>query len=384
MSEIDAGLLRDKLPPPAQEIHALLHFVAKHQASDLHLKSGFAPCVRIGGHLRRIQGPPLPETDYIEHMLMPLVPPGRGQEIDRCGGVDFSMCIDTGDRFRINLFRASGHTHAAIRRVQNKIPSFQDLNLPDIYEKTIMQSFEGLILVSGVTGSGKSSTLAAMLDHINGHRALHVVTVEDPIEYVFAPKKCIISQREVNLDVLDFPTAMRHVVRQDPDCILIGELRDRETMLAAIQAAETGHLVLGTLHCSDAPQTFSRILEFFPHTEHAFIRSSLGNSLRAIMVQRLIPGIKEGSRYPATEVLLNNAIVKDKILHEEDEDMPAIMQQCREDGMRNFTQSLCELVLADKISRHTGLEFAPNREKLIAELKGIKSASDSLVGRLRG
>jgi twitching motility protein PilT len=317
-------------------------------------------------------------------MLMPMVPPGRGQEIERTGGVDFSIKIDTGDRFRVNLFRASGHTHAAIRRVQNRIPTFEDLHLPPVYEKAISLSHEGLILVSGVTGSGKSSTLAAMLDYINVHRALHVVTIEDPIEYVFTPKKCIISQREVNLDVLDFPTALRHVVRQDPDCILIGELRDRETMLAAIQAAETGHLVLGTLHCSDAQQTFSRILEFFPQNEHDFIRSSLANSLRAIMVQRLIPGIQEGSRYPATEVLLNNAIVKDKILHREDEDMPAIIQQCHEEGMRNFTRSLCELVLTEKIDRHTGLDFAPNREKLIAELKGIKTSTDSLVGRLRG
>ena len=155
-----------------------------------------------------------------------------------------------------------------------------------------------------------------MLDFINENRALHVITIEDPIEYAFTPKKCIISQREVNLDVISFPMALRQVVRQDPDCILIGELRDRETLMAAIQAAETGHLVLGTLHCADAPQTFARILEFFPQNEHSFIRSSLANSLRAIMVQRLIPGIVAGSRYPATEVLLNNSVVKDNIVHE--------------------------------------------------------------------
>jgi twitching motility protein PilT len=384
MTEVYEGFQRDELPPPDQEMQALLHFLSKHGASDLHLKSGFNPIVRIGGHLRRIQGPPIPENDYIEQMLMPLMPTGRGHEFERTGGIDFSIRIETGDRFRVNLFRASGHTHAAIRRVQSKIPNFEDLHLPPVYQKTIEEAHEGLVLVSGVTGSGKSSTLAAMLGYINEHRAMHVITIEDPIEYVFTPKKCIISQREVNLDVLDFPTALRHVVRQDPDCILIGELRDRETLMAAIQAAETGHLVLGTLHCSDAQQTFSRILEFFPQDEHSFIRSSLSNSLRAIMVQRLIPGIVPGSRYPATEVLLMNSVVKDKILHEEDEDMPAIIQQCSEEGMRNFTRSLCELVQTEKIDRHTALDYAPNRDRLIAELKGIKTATDSLVGRLRG
>ena len=154
-------------------------------------------------------------------------------------------------------------------------------------------------------------------------------------------------------------------------------------MLTAIQAAETGHLVLGSLHCSDAQQAFSRILEFFPREEHAFIRSSLSNSLKAIMVQRLIPGIKSGSRYPATEVLLVNATVKDKILHEEDEDIPAIISQCREEGMRNFTNSLCDLVQADHVDRHTAFDYAPQREKLVSELKGIKAASVSLVGRIR-
>jgi twitching motility protein PilT len=369
---------------PEQQLYTFLTFMSKHQASDLHLKSDLPPCVRIGGHLRKIQGPSLPTADYIEKMLLPLVPSGRVVDLEETGGVDFSTKIDTGDRFRINLFRSTGHTHAAIRRVQSQIPSFTDLHLPDVYRKVIATSMEGLILVSGVTGSGKSSTLAAMMDHINETRSMHVITIEDPIEYVFLSKKCIVSQREVGIDVLDFPTALRHVVRQDPDCIMIGELRDRETMMAAIQAAETGHLVMGSLHCSDAQQTFSRILEFFPRAEHAFIRSSLANSLRAITVQRLVPGIQEGSRFPACEVLINNAIVKDKILHEEDEDMPAIMQQCREEGMRNFTHSLVELVQSQSIDRHTALDYAPQREKLVSELKGIKAASESLVGRLRG
>ncbi len=364
-------------------MHALLHFLARMGASDLHLKSGFAPCVRIGGQLRYVQSPPLPIADYIESMLIPLVPQSRLEDLDRLGGVDFSVSIDTGDRFRINLFRATGHTHAAIRRVQSKIPTFEELHLPDIYRKIILETMDGLVLVSGVTGSGKSSTLAAMLDYVNLHRSMHVITIEDPIEFAFQPKKCIISQREVGLDVASFPVALRHVVRQDPDCILIGEMRDRETMLAAIQAAETGHLVMGSLHCSDAVQSFSRILEFFPREEHAFIRSSLANSLRAIMVQRLIPGVQERSRFPATEVLLNAAIVKDKILHEEDHDMPAIIDQCRNDGMRNFTMSLAELVKADSISRNTALEYAPSREKLISELKGIKTGGEGLLNRIR-
>ncbi|MCA9212335.1 MAG: PilT/PilU family type 4a pilus ATPase [Planctomycetales bacterium] len=369
--------------PPEQQLYAFLSFMSKHNASDLHLKSDLPPYFRIGGHLRKIQGPTLPTAEYIEQMLLPLVPSSRVVELEETGGVDFSTKIDTGDRFRINLYKSTGHAHAAIRRVQSQIPSFNDLHLPDVYGKVIAESMEGLVLVSGVTGSGKSSTLAAMMDHINEHRSMHVITIEDPIAFVFQSKKCIVSQREVGIDVLDFKTALRHVVRQDPDCILIGELRDRETMLAAIQAAETGHLVMGSLHCSDAQQTFSRILEFFPRAEHAFIRSSLANSLRAITVQRLIPGLQEGSRYPACEVLLNNAIVKDKILHEEDEDMPAIVQQCREEGMRNFTHSLVELVQAQLIDRHVALDYAPQREKLISELKGIKAASESLVGRLR-
>jgi twitching motility protein PilT len=173
------------------------------------------------------------------------------------------------------------------------------------------------------------------------------------------------------------------VVRQDPDVILIGEMRDRETMLAAIQAAETGHLVLGSLHCADVQLSFSRILEFFDRSEHSFIRSSLANSLQAIMCQRLLPAIQEGKRFPATEVLLSNSIVRDKIIREEDEDLPAILHQCRAEGMRDYTNSLCELVLDKKILREVALDAAPSRESLLSALKGIDTASSGVISRLR-
>ena len=373
----------DQLLPPAEEMKQLLEFVTRTEASDLHLKINYPPFVRIAGHLRMVESPPLPSTEYVDAMLKTLMPPERRHIYDEQGALDFSAQAETGDRFRINVYRSTGEMHVAIRRVQSKIPDFEELNLPDIYRKTISQTLDGLVLVCGVTGCGKSSTLAAMVDYINMHRSMHIITIEDPIEFSFTPKKCIISQREVGLDVPTFADALRFVVRQDPDAVLIGEMRDRETMLAALQAAETGHLVMGSLHCSDVQQSFARILEFFPRAEHAFIRSSMANSLEAIMCQRLIPGIEEGTRFPATEVLLSNSIVEDKILHEEDEDFPAILHQCREEGMRSFTQSLSELIKSEHISREVAMDYAPNREALLSALKGIETAGQSLISRIR-
>jgi len=369
---------------PEKEIKSLLSFLSKHEASDLHLKVGYPPYVRIGGHLRKLDLPPIEDTGFMTEMIRPLVPTNRWTEFEKQGALDFSYADGSGDRFRINIFRAKGDTNVAVRRVQSKILDFNELNLPPVYHKVISGTGEGLILVCGVTGSGKSSTLAAMLEHINLNRSLHIISIEDPIEFEFHGKKSIISQREIGMDAPGFAPALRVVVRQDPDVILIGEMRDRETMLAAIQAAETGHLVLGSLHCADAQLSFARILEFFDRTEHSFIRSSLTNSLRAIMCQRLIPAVEEGKRYPATEILLVNSIVKDKILHEEDEDLPAILHQCREEGMREYTFSLCELVKEDKILREVALDYAPSREALISALKGIDSATSTMVTRVRG
>jgi twitching motility protein PilT len=369
--------------PPKEEMKRLLSFLGKHEASDLHLKVGYSPFVRIGGHLRKLELPPIPNTACVLEMIMSMVPEKRWNEFETHGALDFSAGDASGDRYRINIYRSKGEVHVAVRRVQSKILDFKGLNLPDIYREVISNTLEGLVLVCGVTGSGKSSTLAAMVEWINQNRGLHIITVEDPIEYEFRGKKSIISQREIGLDVPNFPDALRVVVRQDPDAILIGEMRDRETMLAAIQSAETGHLVLGSLHCADTQLSFARILEFFDRTEHNFIRSSLANSLKAIMCQRLLPGVTEGSRYPATEVLLANSIVKQKILREEDEDLPAILHQCREEGMRDYTHSLCELVNQDKILRTTALDYAPSREALTSALKGIDSATSSILSRVR-
>jgi twitching motility protein PilT len=368
---------------PAVEMTTLLNFLTKHEASDLHLKVGYSPYARIGGHLRKMDVPPLPDTAFVQEMIQPLVPEKRWAEFDAHGALDFSAAVESGDRYRINLFRSKGDMHVAVRRGQSRIADFDELHLPPIYRKLISETLEGLILVCGVTGSGKSSTLAAMLEYINQHRGLHIITIEDPIEYSFHGKKSIISQREIGLDVPNFKDALRVVVRQDPDAILIGELRDRETMLAAIQAAETGHLVLGSLHCADAQLSFARILEFFDRSEHSFIRSSLANSLRAIMCQRLLPGVEDGKRYPATEVLLVNAIVKDKIMREEDEDLPALLHQCRDEGMRDYTHSLCDLVHEDRVLRAVAMDYAPHRETLLSALKGIDSAAQSIISRVR-
>ena len=277
--------------------------------------------------------------------------------------------------------------NAAIRRIKPNVPSFERLHLPPIYRKLTEQTHEGLVLVVGVTGCGKSTTIASMIQHINETRAVNIITIEEPVEYHFHSKKSIISQREVGLDVSSFKEALKYVVRQDPDVIFIGELRDHDTVLAAIQAAETGHLVFATLHTADTMQAFSRIIEFFPQNEHAFVRSALSNSLRAVCAQRLLPANKEMTGgdgvVPATEVLLNNAVVREKIHDGEDGDLPAIVNSSAAEGMRSFTFSLAELVNSEFVTLTTAMEFAPNREALSSILKGVEVKAQTLVGKVR-
>jgi twitching motility protein PilT len=367
-------------------IQRLLAEMGKLNASDLHIKSGMPPVYRINGLLKTLNVEAL-TPDEADHFVEPIIPEPLAAKFNERGDLDFAV-FHAGDRFRVNLFRAGGHTHAAIRRVKADIPDFEKLRLPPAYRKLSEESGEGLVLVVGVTGSGKSTTLAAMLDHINRTRHDNIITVEDPVEYRFVPAKSVVSQREIGIDVPDYKTALRYVVRQDPDTIFIGELRDHDTVLAAIQAAETGHLVFGSMHTADTSQSFSRILEFFPVGEHAFIRAALSTSLKAICAQRLLPGVPElntgkGGVVPATEVLLNTPMVQTLIRDKRDEDLPAIVANSRAEGMHSFTQSLAELVQNDLVTLRTAMDFAPNREALDAMIKGVQVKSGTLVGRIK-
>ncbi len=368
----------------ALTIQRLLAKMSEVEASDLHIKVGSAQVLRISSVLHEISSPPL-TSDDTRQLLTPLIPKAMEQAMEIKGGIDFSYSEGLGTRFRCSVYHAGGGLHAAIRRVNPKIPSFTDLHLPPVYEHVAEHTHEGLVVICGVTGSGKSSTLAAIIDHMNEGHAYNIITIEDPVEYLFIPKKSFISQREVGLDVQDFPTALRAAVRQDPDVIMIGEMRDRETMMAGLMAAETGHLVFVTLHTADTMQSFARILEFFPSNEHSFIRSSMSNGLKAVMAQRLLPSLKPGVRVvPATEVLLNTPIVGDRIREGRDEDLHAIMAGSTQEGMHSFTESLVRLVEQDYVDLQTAIRYAPNAEALRSKLRGIKVKADVLVSRVKG
>jgi twitching motility protein PilT len=365
-------------------IEKILAAMKRLEASDVHLKVGAAPTYRIAGRLKAIDAPPLTE-EQADHLFDPILRPEQAERFARMGSLDFSFHLGDGDRFRINLFRSGNHTHAAVRRVKAEIPSYADLHLPPIHERLVSQTHEGLVLVVGVTGSGKSSTIAAMIDQINQTQAVNIITVEDPIEYRFRHAKSIVSQREIGIDVENFPSALRSIVRQDPDVIFIGEMRDHETVLSAVQAAETGHLVFATLHTADTMTAFGRMLEFFPEDERDFVRSSLSTSLRAICAQRLLPAVEgfEVGVVPATEVLLNSPIVRDRIREGGEADIPAIIEQGTSDGMHSFTQSLAELVRREWIDMQTAMDHAPSRESLTSNLRGLEVRGQSLVGRIK-
>ena len=250
--------------------------------------------MRLAGVLRQMQLPPLSTAD-MERLMYPLLTPRQRGILDEEGGVDFAHIIFDGDletRFRVNLFKQRGRLSLVARRVNNKIPSFEDLHLPAVLAE-ITQYDQGIIILAGVTGSGKSTTIASMLQYMNERERLHIVTIEDPIEYTFKDDKSIINQREVGIDVIDWDMALKHAVRQDPDVILVGEMRDRETFSAAMHAAETGHLVFGTIHAWTAPSTIGRLLDLFPRDMHSSLRQSLAFNLKAIIAQKLLPTTKE-------------------------------------------------------------------------------------------
>jgi twitching motility protein PilT len=365
--------------PNEPEANKLFRMVMKFKGSDLHLKVGMSPAMRLAGVLRQMQLPPLSITD-MERLMFPLLTPRQKDILEETGGIDFAHIIfePNGDetRFRVNLFRQRGRLSLVARRVNTSIPDFEGLGLPPVMGE-IASHDQGIVILSGVTGSGKSTTIAAMLQFVNTRERCHIVTIEDPIEFTFKDDKCIINQREVGIDVIDWNTALKHAVRQDPDIILVGEMRDRETFNAAMHAAETGHLVFGTIHASSAPSTISRILDLFPKDMHSAMRQNLAFNLKGIVAQKLLPTTKDWAastgqtRVPLVEVMRMNPTVRKLILQEEDIKLAQAIRLGKEEGMVDFTESLRQLVVAEKIERATAFEVAPNPELLRMALKGI-------------
>ncbi len=365
--------------PNEPEANKLFRMVMKYKGSDLHLKVGLPPAMRLAGVLRMMQLPVLTTHD-MDRLMFPLLSPRQKDILEETGGVDFAHIIvdPNGDetRFRVNLFRQRGRLSLVARRVNTSIPDFEGLGLPPVLGE-IASHDQGIIILAGVTGSGKSTTIASMLQYVNQRERCHIVTIEDPIEFTFKDDKCIINQREVGIDVVNWDVALKHAVRQDPDIILVGEMRDRDTFLAAMHAAETGHLVFCTIHASSAPSTISRILDLFPKDMHSAMRQNLAFNLKAIVAQKLLPTTKDyaaatgRTRVPLVEVMRMNPTVKKLILNEEDLKLAQAIRLGKEEGMVDFTESLRQLVVAEKIERAVAFEFAPNPETLRMVLKGI-------------
>jgi twitching motility protein PilT len=345
-------------------------------ASDLHIRVGLRPTLRIDGKLYPADDQVLVPQD-IEKILSQALTETQLQRFHQRREMDLALSISKMGRFRINLYKQRGTVGIAIRHVNTQIPSFEELNLPESI-KDIANARKGLIIVTGTTGSGKSTTLAAMIEHINSSRAENILTIEDPIEYIYRDKKSIISQREVGGDTESFATALRHAFRQDPDIILIGEIRDADTMGIALTAADTGHLVLTTLHTMNAVETVSRIISFFPPHQHQQIRLLLSGTLKSIICQRLIPRSDGPGRIPAVEVLIATASIREYIIDQMKTPLitELIEQGTVQYGMQSFDQSIMKMFRSGLISYEEALVQSSNPDDFDLRCKGITSASD--------
>lgn len=350
----------------------------KFGGSDLIVKSDLKPRIRHRGVLKDL------ETEVCTPELMfqvarDILDPGQQEVFRTKGSMDFAFDYDDRNRFRVNLFMARGKPAVAARLITSNIRKFEELFLPPMLGDVAMTA-QGLILFSGVTGSGKSTSIAAMLQYVNERKKVHIVTIEDPIEYIFKDDKATINQREIGIDCVNFNEALRALVRENPDIALVGEMRDYETFEAAIRAAETGHLVFGTIHASSAWQTFGRIYDLFPVSEREQIRKLLAYNLRAIVYQKLLPTLHENiGRIPALEILINTAAVQKYILEAREGELLDIIKS-RDAGMLDFTSALVDLVEKEMIHQTIALQATPKPEELRMRLKGISQGA-SMVGK---
>jgi len=361
-----------KKDPHATRWGDFLKATIDYESSDLIIKTDQPPSLRIKGSLKKLDTEPVTMEDW-NTILNEILDEQQVADLKKFGSVDFAYDYDEGTRFRVNLFQARGKISVAARRITSDILPFEKLGLPPVMSEICMQP-QGIVLLCGVTGSGKSTTIASMLDYVNERKKVHILTIEDPIEYIFQDKKAMINQREIGIDCLDFKIALRALVRENPDIVLVGEMRDQETFEAALHAAETGHLVFGTIHASSTTQTFSRIYGLFEQDEVEGVRRILGHQMRAFVYQKLLPTLHENiHRIPAIEILLNNSVVRKHILEGREGDLREYLKsiEARQSGMIDFNQSLVDLVESEMIHLRVAMEATPNADELQMRLKKL-------------
>jgi twitching motility protein PilT len=361
-----------KHDPHATRFGAFLKASIKLQASDLIMKAGQPPKLRVRGQLKPLDTEPVSAEEFMS-IAKHILNEEQWADLHKFGSADFAYDYDEGTRYRVNLFQARGKLAIAARRISSQIRRFEELYLPEIMSEIAMQP-QGIVLLSGVTGSGKTTTIAAMLDYVNERKPVHIVTIEDPIEYLLTDKKATINQREIGIDVLDFKIALRALVRENPDVVLVGEMRDKETFEAALNAAETGHLVYGTIHASSTTQTFSRIYGLFDPEEREQVRKMLSYQMRAFVYQKLLPTLHEKiHRIPAIEILINNPVVQKHIIEGREGELRAYLNSIEaiQSGMKDFNQSLVELVEQEYIHVRVALDASPNADDLNMRLKKL-------------
>jgi twitching motility protein PilT len=360
------------------DLQFCLHYLIEHGGSDLHLKVPSAPVIRVDGSMNPIDGlaPLTPEdTERAVHEM--LADPTKLQEFNDEGEVDFAYSIPGLARFRCNAFRQRGSVSVVVRAIPVSIKSIDELALPPVIRE-LAEEERGIVLLTGTTGSGKSTTLAAMIDHINSTRRRHIVTVEDPLEFLHEDKKSIINQREVGMDTGSFKRALRRVLRQDPDVILIGEMRDEETVHAALSAAETGHLVFSTVHTVDAAETVNRLIDFFPPHMHNQVRAMIGSTLKGAVSQRLVPTIDGSGRIACCEVLRMTGRVRDMITDPAQTGrLPEVIAEGSFYGMQTFDQHLFEHLKSGRVAMDTAIQFAtsPHDFKLLVAADGKRGTT---------